>query len=145
MRIRTVKPEFWSSYDTAGLSESAALLALGLLNLADDDGYFIADCRLIRAQLAPLRETTKTTEEAFAELVGTGYVETRTGTDGKPYGRVVAFLTHQRINRPTPSKIKGRWGAHGSISEQSVSINGANTEGSRESVQGREGKGRDPP
>ncbi|STT55946.1 primosomal protein I [Klebsiella pneumoniae] len=39
-RIRTIKPEFWTDEDMAEVSEPACLLAIGLLNYADDEGYF---------------------------------------------------------------------------------------------------------
>nr|MBF6067360.1 primosomal protein [Klebsiella pneumoniae] len=36
-RIRTIKPEFWTDEDMAEVSEPACLLAIGLLNYADDE------------------------------------------------------------------------------------------------------------
>ncbi len=41
-RIRTIKPEFWSDEKLATVSEATLLVAIGLLNLADDEGYFNA-------------------------------------------------------------------------------------------------------
>ncbi len=38
-RIRTIKPTFWTDEDMADISEAACLLAIGLLNYADDEGY----------------------------------------------------------------------------------------------------------
>ncbi|HBS0572930.1 TPA: DnaT-like ssDNA-binding domain-containing protein, partial [Klebsiella pneumoniae] len=46
-RIRTIKPEFWTDEDMAEVSEPACLLAIGLLNYADDEGYFNANPKLI--------------------------------------------------------------------------------------------------
>ena len=63
MRIRTIKPEFWSSLDLAPLSEPALLLAAGLLNYADDEGYFVADERLIRAALQKIKKEVLTDEQ----------------------------------------------------------------------------------
>ncbi|KKK60207.1 hypothetical protein LCGC14_3026700, partial [marine sediment metagenome] len=37
-RIRTVKPDFWTSEDVAAVSRNARLLFIGLLNFADDVG-----------------------------------------------------------------------------------------------------------
>ena len=48
-RIRTIKPEFWQDEDLATLSEPALILAAGLLNHADDEGYFRAHPGLIKA------------------------------------------------------------------------------------------------
>ena len=36
-RIRTIKPEFWRDEDLSGLPAETALLAIGLLNHADDE------------------------------------------------------------------------------------------------------------
>ncbi|GAB0505006.1 hypothetical protein KU15F69_18860 [Escherichia coli] len=55
-RIRTIKPEFWTDEDMAELSEPACLLAIGLLNYADDEGYFNANPKLIKAAVFPIRE-----------------------------------------------------------------------------------------
>ncbi|MCL5734703.1 MAG: hypothetical protein M1274_03795 [Actinobacteria bacterium] len=54
MRIRTIKPEFRTSLDMAKVSEPALILAVGLLNYADDKENFVADPRLIRGALTPL-------------------------------------------------------------------------------------------
>lgn len=55
-RIRTIKPEFWTDEDMAEVSEPACLLAIGLLNYADDEGYFNANPKLIKAAVFPIRE-----------------------------------------------------------------------------------------
>lgn len=58
-RIRTIKPTFWTDEDMAEISESACLLAIGLLNYADDEGYFNANPKLIKAAVFPIRETSR--------------------------------------------------------------------------------------
>jgi hypothetical protein len=125
MRIRTIKPQFWLCPEMADVSEPAALLAIGLLNYADDEGYFQADPRRIKAAVFPLRETTIPVTQMLRELEEVFFIETTTGTDGKPYGRVATFTEHQKINRPTPSKIRPRWPAHdssaGTLTANSVS------------------------
>lgn len=55
-RIRSVKPEMWQDEELAGVSECALLLAVSLLNHADDEGYFPAHEGLIKAACFPLRE-----------------------------------------------------------------------------------------
>lgn len=105
-RIRTIKPEFFTDEELSNVSESAHLLAAGLLCYADDEGYFNTNHGLIRAALFPLREPSNTIHGMLSELSGIGFVELGETQDGKRWGRVVKFSTHQRVNRPSPSKIK---------------------------------------
>lgn len=105
MRIRTIKPEFWKSEDTEKLSEPAMLLAIGLLNYADDYGLFNANPKLIKSELFPMREPSRPIADLLSELAGTGFIALGEGADGRTYGRIVKFLAHQRICRPSPSKI----------------------------------------
>lgn len=105
-RIRTIKPEFWRDEDLSTISAEAALLAIGLLNHADDEGYFNANAKLIESDVFPLRELSGTTTELLNELHRIGYVTMFHGTDGKRYGHIVNFEKHQVINKKNPSKIK---------------------------------------
>lgn len=104
-RIRTVKPELWQDEDLAEVSESSLILAVGLLNHADDEGYFKAHPGLIKAAIFPIRDPSLSIHGMLAELSESGYLELFEGTDGKQYGVVRNFTKHQRINRPSPSKI----------------------------------------
>ena len=124
-RIRTVKPEFWTDEDLSSISETAQLMAIGLLNLADDEGYFKSNPKLIKAALFPLRDTSMSIHGAISELSSVGYITCFSGLDGKDYARVTNFTSHQKINRPSPSKIKGLI----DFSEDSVSNHGVITGG----------------
>lgn len=106
-RIRTIKPEFWRDEDLSSVSPEAALLAIGLLNHADDEGYFNANAKLIESDVFPLRELSGSVTGMLKELCGIGYLQLFSGSDGKHYGLVVNFVKHQVINKPSPSKIKG--------------------------------------
>jgi hypothetical protein len=100
MRIRSLKPEFWSSFSVAKLSEPALILAIGLLNHSCDAGYFEADPRIIKAAIFPLREPSRSIPGCLSELVGIGYIEVREAHDGRLVGHVVKFGVHQVINKP---------------------------------------------
>lgn len=106
-RIRTVKPDFWRDEDLSKVSAEAALLAIGLLNHADDEGYFNANPKLIESDVFPLRELSGSVTVLIEELRGIGYVKVFSGSDGKRYGHVVNFEKHQVINKKNASKIKG--------------------------------------
>ena len=105
-RIRTIKPEFWQDDDLAEVSEPAILVAAGLLNHSDDEGFFKSNPKLIKSVVFPLREPSVSVHDILIELSNIGYISLYIGIDGKKYGRVVGFTKHQKINRPTPSKIK---------------------------------------
>jgi hypothetical protein len=106
-RIRTIKPEFWRDELLAGVTAEAALLAIGLLNHCDDEGYFNANPKLVESDVFPLRSLSNNTTELLRELSVIGYIEMFLGSDTKTYGKVVNFEKHQVINKKTPSKIKG--------------------------------------
>ena len=133
MRIRTVKPEFWSHPVLSREPDSVRLAALGVLNMADDEGYFLADPALVRSSLWPLTESSVSTHGALTRLSQLGWIEVRKHCTHGMIGMVVNFRKHQVINRPTPSKLKTYF-----LTESSVSTHGALTESSLPE-QGREG------
>lgn len=145
-RIRTIKPELWLNEDLAAITEAANLLAIGLINYADDEGYFYARPELIKAALFPIRELSVSIHGGLTELSNIGFVELRKSADGKVFGKIVNFAKHQVINRPTPSQISLKWDdfepIHGGLTEDSRSDHGGLTEDSLLEGKGREGKGK---
>jgi hypothetical protein len=136
-RIRTIKPKFWTNEDLSALPEATHLLAGGLINYADDNGYFNANPGLIKAECSPLREPSVSIPESLKLLVGIGYLRLGTGPGGKRYGQIVTFDEHQRVNRPTPSTIKGLFIAW----DDSLPAHAQLSESSLQEGKGREGKG----
>jgi hypothetical protein len=104
-RIRTIKPEFWTDEDLSSVSAETALLAIALLNYADDDGYFKAHPGLVRAGCMPLRDTSLKVSDMLGSLTEISYIRLGTGSDGKRYGQIINFAKHQVVNRHTKSKI----------------------------------------
>jgi hypothetical protein len=105
-RIRTVKPSFWKHELLSQLPESTHMLAAALLNYADDHGYFNANVGLIKAECAPLRNPLVTITESLDQLSAIGYLKLGRVSDGRRYGKVVAFDSHQKVNRPAASVIE---------------------------------------
>jgi hypothetical protein len=147
-RIRTIKPEFWSHpVIRRRLSETAQLLGLALLNMADDEGYFRADPATVRGFANPFDEDTKRTQGALTDLSVIGYVELREHPEHGPIGRVVKFRENQKVNRPTPSRLKSYFAEAGGEkaqvprAEPSVSPHALVTEDSHGEGKGKEGKG----
>ncbi len=104
MRIRTIKPEFWQHPVMSRLPYDTRILALGLLNLADDEGYFSADTDYIRGAVL-FREDSSNVRRMLDELSRSGWI-TLCGAAERPIGQVVNFRKHQRVDRPQPSRLK---------------------------------------
>jgi hypothetical protein len=105
-RIRTIKPEFWRNEDLSAISPEAALLAIGLLNYCDDEGYFNANAKLIESDVFPLRELSGSCPALIDELHRIGYLAFFSASDGKRYGQIVNFEKHQVINKKNISRIR---------------------------------------
>mgnify|MGYP006921374903 CR=1 FL=1 len=127
MRIRTVKPEFWTHPVMGRQSPEIQLLALGLLNLADDDGYFLADSELIRSALTPFSDSSRIVHGSITTLVSVGWIEVRTHETHGPIGKVVNFAKHQVINRPKPSKLV-EYFENSAITDESLTNHGRVTD-----------------
>jgi hypothetical protein len=104
MRIRTVKPEFWVHPVMSRLAYDTRILALGLLNLADDEGYFDADPDYIRGAVL-FREDSSNVRRMLDELSRSEWIDL-CGSPDRPIGRVTNFRKHQRVDRPQPSRLK---------------------------------------
>lgn len=125
-RIRTVKPEFWQDQKMAAeLTREQRLFYIALWNEADDEGRFLANPRRLLGLVFPFDEDI---HEAFIEASLRALADTKRVTlyqiDGTPYGQLTKFEDHQRINRPTPSRIPPPDSElaepHGGLSEGSV-------------------------
>jgi hypothetical protein len=110
-RIRTIKPEFWQNEDLACISLHARLLAIALLNYADDSGYFQANPALVRAACFPFDDDSTNTRRSLDELSEIGYIQLK-DCSGKHIGKVLTFSLHQRIDRPVKSKIADLFDSH---------------------------------
>lgn len=123
-RIRTVKPEFSKNDKLSGISIYAHFLAQSLLCYADDEGYFNANSKLIKAECVPLRDEygsgtvvgpdhyfdgvlpVTPISECLRELSEIGYLRLGKGLDGRTYGHILNFTKHQVINKKKESVIK---------------------------------------
>ena len=52
-RIRTIKPEFWTSEQILSCSQNARLLFIGMWNFADDHGVHQSSYVRLRAEVLP--------------------------------------------------------------------------------------------
>jgi len=104
-RIRTIKPEFWSSEDMAGLCPNTKLLAIALLNYADDEGYFKSHPALIKSFAFPFQDASTNVPAMLESLREIGYLDIRICDEGKQYAHIINFNKHQRVDKPKASEI----------------------------------------
>lgn len=108
MRIRTVKPEFHQHEELAKLPREDRLLAVALLNWADDEGYFKSAPQLISGSLFPFDDDGRAfVTRGLAHLVGVGFI----CLYENGIGHIVKFSAHQVIGRASESKLKPKAGA----------------------------------
>lgn len=105
MRIRTIKPEFWRHEVMAQLAPETQLMAIALLNMADDEGYFEANPRIVRGEIMPFRDDLATISRDCRELSRVGWVEVRETSGHGLVGRIVNWTRHQRVDHPKKSKL----------------------------------------
>jgi hypothetical protein len=144
-RIRSVKPEFFSSLTVAGLSYGARLTFIGLWTYADDEGRGLDDHRLIKASVWPLDERVarRSIEDWLKELAAASLI-TRYVVDGRRLFQVVGWLEHQRIDKPRLSDYPPLEQGH--VLDLSTSGLGLVPDASGLDRKGKErdGKGREP-
>jgi len=155
MRIRTIKPEFWRNRKLASLGREVHDFAARLITASDDEGFTEADPALLAGDLYPFdADAQRFIKKSLPELVRIGFIIIRGGEHGVIY--LPKFREHQRINRPSPSRLKTRFEAlaasflqvpesnqfsepsvstHGGLSEDSVSPHGALSEPSSTEVE----------
>jgi hypothetical protein len=142
-RIRTIKPEFFTSEDIVELSPLARLLYVGLWCEADREGRMVWKPKTFKIRYLPADDCDIVT--LCAELVDSRLVELY----GDGYAYIPAFLSHQHVNpRETQSTLpepmrKAKNGTrsprviHASPSRDKPSMDATSTH--REEGKGREG------
>lgn len=147
-RIRTIKPEFFKSETLELCEDFTKLLFIGLWTYVDDDGRGVYNARLIRGELFPLRDSLSLDELELhmQALVDAGLVAIYE-VDGRRYLWVRAWREHQKVNRPTASKLpapseENLLPGQGLLVKSSVKDHGGLTEDSRQERKGT-GKGKE--
>lgn len=132
------------------VSETAALLAVGLLNYADDSGRFVLNHRAIECALFPVRKPNRKISACLKELEAADFIGIYVAEiDGRNVviGVVKSFCRHQVISKPTPSRLpappEGEDETPGTFQESSGSVPGTLHDRSEQEGKGREGKGKD--
>ncbi|GCB47416.1 hypothetical protein [Streptomyces sp. NL15-2K] len=106
-RIRTIKPEAFVSESLAAVSLTAERTFLGLLTQADDQGRHRDHAAIVAGQLWVLRPEhgPSDVETDLAQLADAGLICRYKGPDDKRYLHIVTWHQHQKINRPSKSRL----------------------------------------
>lgn len=99
MRIRSIKPEFWSSESNGRLSRNARLVFIGLWSVADNFGRFRADPRYLAGAVLPYdRDASSVVRSSLIELHSEGKIELFE-LDRSAFGVVCGFEAHQWMKK----------------------------------------------
>lgn len=106
-RIRSVKPDFWSSEQVMSLSRDERLLFIGMWNFADDLGRIKLNPTSIKAQVLPGDDdaTKSVVVSWLSTIIRRSLVECYENA-GTVYGQITGWH-HQKIDRPQPAKHPG--------------------------------------
>lgn len=104
-RIRTIKPEFFTSDTVSELPLRARLTWIGLWTHCDDYGRCRDNVKLVKAAVWPLDAVSlRDVEEDLETLTASGLLHRYTA-DGKAYLQVTSWAEHQKVDRPSKSNI----------------------------------------
>ncbi|MHC2399142.1 hypothetical protein ACVMGC_003686 [Bradyrhizobium barranii subsp. barranii] len=104
-RIRTIKPEFPQSETIGKLSRDARLLFVQLWTLCDDEGRTRAASRMLASLLYPYDEDAPSLIDGWLDELEREGCVVRYVVEGSTYLQVNNWLKHQKIDRPTKSRL----------------------------------------
>lgn len=106
-RIRADKPEAYQSETLAEISLAAERTFKGMATIADDRGRLADKPAQINGELWSMRgsHSRDDLESELVEMVKVGLVCRYTGCDGKRYLHMVTWDQHQKIDRPSKSRL----------------------------------------
>ncbi len=139
-RIRTIKPEFFTSEDIVSLSPYARLLYIALWCEADKEGRMAWKPRTFKMRYLPADDVA--IDALCAEIIGAGLVKLY----GDGYAYIPAFHAHQHINpRESVSQLPEPPGSDAQATRKPRVIDASGTREPRDSDAqvGREGKGKE--
>lgn len=131
-RIRTIKPEFPHSESMGNVSRDARLTFILMWTIADDSGRLRGNSRMLASLLFPYDDdASKKIDSWIGELHNQNCI-VRYKADAAEYIQIKKWLEHQRIDKPSTSKIPPFQEDSQIIREDSKNVLGR---------KGREGKG----
>jgi hypothetical protein len=104
-RIRTIKPEFPQSESMGKVSRDARLLFIMLFTLADDEGRLRGNSRMLSSLLFPYDDDAKAKIDGWLNELQLVDTIIRYQIEGDSYIEICKWLSHQKIDKPSKSKI----------------------------------------
>jgi hypothetical protein len=105
-RIRTIKPEFPQSESMGRVSRDARLAFVEMWTLADDSGRLRGNSRMLASLLFPYDDDAPSLISVWLdELEREDCIIRYQGEDGSAYIQICNWKTHQKIDKPSESKI----------------------------------------
>lgn len=104
-RIRTIKPEFPQSESMGNVSRDARLCFVLLWTLADDAGRLRGNSRMLASLLFPYDNDAPGLIDGWLSELEREACIFRYSVDGASYVEIAKWLSHQKIDRPSPSKL----------------------------------------
>ncbi|WP_024788419.1 MULTISPECIES: hypothetical protein [Pandoraea] len=99
-RIRSVKPEFWTSEQVMDVSRDARILFIGMWNFCDDAGIHSANEKRLKAEVFPADDLTSADVRRMVdELLRVGLLD-EYEVAGQRFW-IVTGWHHQKIDQPT--------------------------------------------
>lgn len=98
-RIRTVKPEFWTSEQVMDCSTTARLAFIGMWNFCDDAGIHPASAKTLKAEVFPADDIMAGDVQVLVDELKANGLIIEYEVAGKPYWQVTGWY-HQKIEKP---------------------------------------------
>lgn len=111
-RIRSVKPEFWTSEQVMECSRDARLLFIGLWNFCDDGGNHPASAITLKAEVLPGDDIPASLVMQWIDELIEKQLLAEYEANGKEFWHVTGWY-HQRIDQPTLRHPPGDTVTHG--------------------------------
>lgn len=102
-RIRTIKPEFFTSSDILSLTPLARLFYVSLWCEADREGLLSWNTETLKFRYFPKDKVD--IENLAAELIEQKLINVLVGDDGREYAEIPSFKSHQVINNRESDSI----------------------------------------
>ena len=104
-RIRTIKPEFPHSESMGRVSRESRLCFILLWTIADDAGRLRGNSRMLASLLYPYDDDAKNKIDGWlGQLASEGCIA-RYEVDGTSYIQVLHWADHQKIDKPSQSRL----------------------------------------
>jgi hypothetical protein len=104
-RIRTIKPEFPQSENIGKLSRNSRLLFVQLWTIVDDSGRSRAASRMLASLLYPYDDDARDLIDGWLEELESGGHIRRYDVGGSHYLEIIKWLEHQKIDKPSASRL----------------------------------------